>query len=300
MNFSLLESIAHIEQGILATVLETEGHTYKKTGEKALFAAGNPFPVCGNLGSLCVDQDILANGEKAWQDKRPVVMSVDMSDPLDVHIGYGTYCGGKMTILLEPIVEEHKRVYSEFRQYRERNEPVYLNHNLETGELSLSPSRSTPREHLFVEPFPRLPGLHIVGATPLCREVILRISEMAFDIHVIDWREEYLERIDEVGHVKTHLDSYPFEVDSYVLILSHSFSRDMRALEHALARGCAFIGLLSSKRRREEMYRQLEEKGATRDALERISSPVGIDIGARSDPEVAVSIVAELVRSRRQ
>ena len=68
MNLSLLDEIEKVETGILATILETEGHTYKKKSDKALFAADGPFPVYGNLGSLCVDQEIVLRGREAIAD----------------------------------------------------------------------------------------------------------------------------------------------------------------------------------------------------------------------------------------
>ena len=68
MNFSLLDKIDAIRGGILTTILRTEGHTYKKQGARALFAAGGHAPVWGNLGSVCIDQELVRQGGEALAD----------------------------------------------------------------------------------------------------------------------------------------------------------------------------------------------------------------------------------------
>ena len=59
MNFTLLDEIEKKRSAVLATILTTTGHTYKKRGDKALFEVDNPFPVYGNFGSQCVDLDLI-------------------------------------------------------------------------------------------------------------------------------------------------------------------------------------------------------------------------------------------------
>jgi xanthine dehydrogenase accessory factor len=93
---------------------------------------------------------------------------------------------------------------------------------------------------------------------------------------------------------------YPFDERSLVLILSHSFERDKEALRQAVASRCAYIGLLSSKNRRDKMFEDLLAEGISPADLKRVSSPIGIDIGGRSDPEIAISILAELIKFRNQ
>jgi len=92
----------------------------------------------------------------------------------------------------------------------------------------------------------------------------------------------------------------PFDEHSMVLVLSHSYEKDKDVLKHAFVHRCPYIGLLSSKTRRERMFEDLRRGGIAAHDLERVSSPVGIDIGARSDLEIAVSITAELIRFRNQ
>ena len=69
-------------------------------------------------------------------------------------------------------------------------------------------------------------------------------------------------------------------------------------LEQALKTGAGYIGMISSIRKRDAIYEYLTAKGMTRDRLNRVHSPIGIDIGGETPEEIAVSIVAELIQVR--
>jgi xanthine dehydrogenase accessory factor len=300
MNLALLDEIEKVENGILATILETEGHTYKKKGEKALFAADGPFPLYGNLGSLCVDQEIVLRGREAIADGAPKVITIDTSDASDALIGTGTFCGGKLTMFVEPIGDTHKAVYREVRARLESGGLFYLIHDMTTGDLSLSESAPAANADLLIEPIAPFTTLFLFGATPLAQRLVTSLEESDFKICVIDWREDYLNRFTNVATIAADKEPLPFDEHSLILVLSHSYEKDKDVLKQALECRCTYIGLLSSKTRRDRMYEDLREDGITAGEIERVSSPVGLDIGARSDLEIAVSITAELIRIRNQ
>lgn len=295
MNAALLDHIENTTKGILATILRTEGHTYKKAGEKALFLVDNPFAVYGNLGSLCVDQDIVRVGKEAYAARKPQVVKIDTSDPSDIHLGYGTYCGGMMEILLEPISEAHKVVYRELGARLDKKDTVYLRHHLRSGDISIWDTLPERNADLYVEEVaPRL-DLFMVGATPLARQLIPYLADMNFRLHIVDWRAGHLEKFEGTRDLILHDNEYPFDSRSLVLILTHSFERDKEVLKTALAKACAYVGLLSSKSRRDTLFETLAGEGVSVRDLGRVSSPVGIDLHAKTDPEIAIGIAAEIV-----
>jgi xanthine dehydrogenase accessory factor len=302
MTITLLKKIETARKGILATILRTEGHTYKKRGEKALYEVDDPLPVCGNIGAGCVDQEILTRGKEAFTEKKPKTVRIDTSDPSDIVFGYGTFCGGVIEVLLEPVLEDQKIVYRELKDHLENtghtpwDEPLYLTHDLETGAITLSRENQRIEEGVFVEVIYPPVSLFIFGATPLAYQVTNYLEEMNFWIHVIDWRASYLEKFESVDHVRLHKEFENFDRSSMVLVLSHSFERDREVLKQALLNGCAYIGLLSSSTRRDRIFEELRKEGISESMLETVSSPVGIEINSQSDPEIAVSIIAELIR----
>jgi len=296
MNFSLLDHIEEVRRGVLVTILATEGHTYKKSGAKALFSLDTSLPVYGNLGSLCVDQEIVLQAIDAHATSRPRIITIDTTGADDVHFGYGTYCGGRMDLLVEPIFREHKEVYRRVRTHFEGSGTIYLNHNLKDGALLLSQEQTPDREDRFVEALDAPAPVCLFGATPLAASIVTLLRDMHFRPYVYDWRREYLKAFQGAPHAVVRDETVVLDKHWLVLILSHSYERDMEVLFEALSKKCAYVGLLSSSKRRSAMFEELEGRGVSRRALQQIHSPVGLDLGGRSDPEIAVSIAAELVR----
>jgi xanthine dehydrogenase accessory factor len=305
MNFSLLDKIESVRSGMLATVLRTEGHTYKKQGARALFAAGEHAPQWGNLGSVCVDQELIRQGDEALAEGKPRTVRIDTSDVEDADFGYGTFCGGVMELLIEPLTDERKAVFRELRRRMEAGQHSWLVRNLDTGRLSVAGDdpageQSAPDGRAFVEPIPPLTPLYIFGATPLARRLLAALDDMDYRLHVLDWREDYLDGFASLDGVSTHLDELPFDGKAWVLIMSHHFNRDKAVLQAALARGCAFVGMLSSRTRRDRMFEELRRDGVADADLGRVASPIGLDIGGRSDAEIAVAIAAQLIEWRHR
>ena len=83
---------------------------------------------------------------------------------------------------------------------------------------------------------------------------------------------------------------------SFVLIASRSHDTDLQALRAALDTSAAFIGLLGSSRKKAAFFAALREEGMTEEQLRRVASPVGLEIGASSPAEIAVSIMAQMIQ----
>jgi xanthine/CO dehydrogenase XdhC/CoxF family maturation factor len=300
MNFSLLDKIDAVRGGILTTILRTEGHTYKKQGAHALFAAGGHAPVWGNLGSVCVDQELARQGGEAAAQRKPRTVRIDTSEVEDADFGYGTYCGGVMDILIEPLTDANKAVYRDLRRRLDSGQHSWLIHDLDTGGLRVADAEPAPDDATFVEAIPPMVPLYVFGATPLARRLVEVLDDMDFRIHVLDWRRDYLDGFAGIDGVSPHLDEIPFAGDAMVLIMSHHFHRDKAVLKEALHRRCAFVGMLSSKTRRDQMYGELRQDGVADSDLARVRSPIGLDIGGRSDAEIAVAIASQLVQWRNR
>ncbi|MEJ2722579.1 MAG: XdhC family protein [bacterium] len=295
----LLDLIDKTPGGVVGTLISTEGHTYKKAGEKALFEPGNPFPIFGNLGSLCVDQELLRVATEVVADEKPRILGIDTRDPSDVHFGYGVYCGGTMEVLIEPLTESNRGIYRRLHAFVRENRTVYLVHDLVTGNLALSETSPTPEhERMFVEKVEKRPDVFLFGATPLAERMAAELVDMAFFVHIVDWRPAYLEKFSRRDDVVAHENECVFDAESFVVILSHSFDRDREVLERALDTGCRYVGLMSSTTRRNAIYDALRGDGVAEEALVRIHSPIGKNLGGRSDAEIAVAILAELIEER--
>ncbi|MFL5241663.1 MAG: XdhC family protein [Gemmataceae bacterium] len=179
-------------------------------------------------------------------------------------------------------------------------------------EANLTPlsKRPGPRAHQGVAYLPILPRitLLIVGAGHVGQAVAQLATQVEFDVWVLDDREAYVspQRFPTasrrlVGPIETHLkDLAKKEINPsfYCLIVTRGHNHDEEALYHLATTSAAYVGMIGSKRKIKLIYEDLIAKGVSLEALKRVQAPLGLDIGSQTVPEIAVSIVAELIACR--
>lgn len=159
---------------------------------------------------------------------------------------------------------------------------------------------------IFVEPILATPTLYLFGGG----HVSLYVSKVAglagFDTVVVDDREAFANRERFPDAAATHagpweetLPELKLNEFSYLLIATRGHKGDLTCLRWALGTRARFIGMIGSKRKLIEFYKVLEREGVSTETLERVHSPVGLDIGALTPQEIAVSVVAEMIAARR-
>ncbi len=295
MNFSLLDSILRTDQGVLATIIGASGHTYKKTGQQALYAPGRIEPVHGSFGALCADQEIIERAAEARRSGKPLVISIDTTRPMDELTGSGTGCGGELRLLLEPLGRAHRRIYAQLDGHLRSGPPVFLLHELETGDLSIESQSPAANDSVYTERIEPLTPLILFGATPLARRLASMALDMDFAVRLADWRPAYLDLFRTMPGLELQKGDASPPAGACVVIMSHSYERDLAALRGALQAGCRYIGVLSSRSRRDRMFQTLAAEGFSENDFARVHSPVGLDIGAETDAEIAVAILAEII-----
>ena len=163
------------------------------------------------------------------------------------------------------------------------------------------------RAQLFVEVQHRPPTLLIVGAGHIALP-LARLGKMCdFDVVVLDDRASFAnkERFPMADQViaapfETAMQEFPLDEDTYIVLVTRGHQHDVSSLLQVLDRPSAYIGMIGSRRRVRAVFQLLEEeKGISRERFERVHSPVGLDIGSETPAEIAVSIMAEIVKVRR-
>ncbi|HEX9079582.1 MAG TPA: XdhC/CoxI family protein, partial [Desulfuromonadaceae bacterium] len=159
---------------------------------------------------------------------------------------------------------------------------------------------------VYVEPHGSAPHLVMFGAGHVGRAVAGLAKRCGFRVTVVDERPECTGReelpfADEIvcSPVTEAFGRLRLNSGSYVVIATPGHVHDFDAVRGALATPAGFIGLLGSRRKRQALMRTLEEEGFTEEQRERIVTPVGLEIGAETPDEIAVSIMGQLVRERR-
>jgi xanthine dehydrogenase accessory factor len=158
---------------------------------------------------------------------------------------------------------------------------------------------------VFVEPILPQPMLYLFGGGHVSMAVAKAASAAGFGIGVVDDRETFAnaERFPMASDIHTSYEDAFAKIHanaaSYLLIVTRGHKEDMRVLAWAVRTEARYIGMIGSKRKVLSVYKALENDGYKPEEFERVFAPMGMEIGALSPEEIAVSIVAELIAVRR-
>ena len=180
---------------------------------------------------------------------------------------------------------------------------------LETGcpqRFCLEPTTSA--EEVFVEPIIPPPLLVIAGGGHVGHAVAIEAQRVGFEVAVIDDRPEFSDAatfppgIHAVcGPVPKEIAGLPLDADSFVVLVTRGHRHDAEALAACIHRPLAYLGMIGSRRKVALVRKKFLDGGlATEAELDRVRAPIGLEIGAVTVPEIAVSIVAQLIAVRRK
>jgi xanthine dehydrogenase accessory factor len=160
---------------------------------------------------------------------------------------------------------------------------------------------------VFIEPLEAPPALYVFGAGHVGFYVARLASDAGFEVHVVDDRAAFANRERFPGAAEVVVDDIPtwlsattLPQSAYAVIVTRGHRHDLDALQALASRPLRYLGLIGSRAKVARIYEQLLAQGQTRlEALSHVHAPIGLDIGAVTPQEIAVSIVAELVAVRR-
>jgi xanthine dehydrogenase accessory factor len=159
---------------------------------------------------------------------------------------------------------------------------------------------------VFIEPIEGAPTLCLFGAGHVAQPLARMAKAVGFRVEVADDRVKFAnrERFPEADLVV--VDDFveaagrmTLGAGSYAVVVTRGHKGDVEALEAVLGRGLRFVGLLASKPKLVHVLAMLEERGVPLEELAKVHAPLGLDIGARTPEEIAVSVLAEMIAVRR-
>jgi xanthine dehydrogenase accessory factor len=161
-------------------------------------------------------------------------------------------------------------------------------------------------QELFIEVQISPPTLIIAGGGHIALPLARLGTMMGFRVVVLDDRPDFAnrERFPEVDEVLAAdfgetLCSYPIDDQTYVAIMTRGHSHDMECLLQVIESPAAYIGMIGSRRRVRGVFELVKAEGCSEEALARVHAPIGLDIGAQTPEEIALSIMSEVVKARR-
>ena len=159
---------------------------------------------------------------------------------------------------------------------------------------------------IFLEPILPAANLYIFGAGHVALNLYKMANNAGFDVTVIDDRDAYANRerfADAKEIIAQDFDQAMARLapndSSYIVIVTRGHRHDGRALAAVINSPAKYIGLIGSKRKTIAIFRELVKEGLAENLFDRVYAPVGLDIGAVTPEEIAISITAELIAVRR-
>jgi xanthine dehydrogenase accessory factor len=159
---------------------------------------------------------------------------------------------------------------------------------------------------IYIEPVLPVSTLYLFGAGHISVNLAQVAKLAGFDLVVVDDRESYANRERFPGARDIYADDFDHATSqlspsdsSFIVIVTRGHKDDMRVLRWAVETPARYVGMIGSQRKVIAVYKELEKEGTAREKLERVFAPIGLDIGAITPEEIAVSIVAEMIAIRR-
>ncbi|WP_455661150.1 XdhC family protein [Pradoshia sp.] len=289
---------------VLVILVRVEGSAYRLPGTKLVITSGGD--IFGSISGGCLESDIYERGRIVFDHPEMLRHEYDLSET-DLW-GLGIGCNGKLEIAYLPVLENEPFWY-DFMQLIITEEPCTLMVNLDEGRpLAISKSGFVYGEsgmeenklieygknqlkrqkraeillfneqHYYIDAIRPSARLIIAGKGKDAAPVIELAKRAGFSVHVLD----------------VHKLSETAELGAYWIIMNHQQEHDEHCLELALNSHAAYIGVLGPLHRTETMLQNINKLHE----IDRLHAPVGLDIGAETMDEVAISIVAELLTMR--
>ena len=161
------------------------------------------------------------------------------------------------------------------------------------------------RMDVHIDPLTPSPRLYIVGAGHVGFHLGRLAAGADFHVHVVDDREKFAnnERFPgadiSVEPIPEWLHRVDLPASAYVVVVTRGHSHDLDALRALAARDLRYLGLIGSRAKVARIYEALLQEGMPAECLDRVHAPIGLEIGAVTPAEIAVSILAELIAVRR-
>jgi len=301
----------------LATVVATRRSSPRPVGSK--LAVSESGELAGSVSGGCVESDVVLAAQEVLAGEPPRLVTYGITD--DMALSVGLPCGGEIDVFVEPlrdVVDSEERAVlftvlagddAGAKLLVREDGTVSGDGPAELAELAhdaLRVGRShVVQENVFADVFGPPPRLLVYGAVDVAEALCRAAKLLGWRTIVADARARFAtpERIpsaDEllVAWPEEALELVRPDLGTAILVLTHDDKFDLPMLTAALESDAFYVGALGSRRNQERRRGLLLEAGVPEADLDRINGPAGLDIGAESPAETALSMLAEILAVR--
>ncbi len=298
----LRKSAQWVDEGrrvLLVTVVKTWGSSPRPEG--AMLAVRDDGLVAGSVSGGCIEDDIVERTRREGQ-KATKCEVVTYGVSADDARRFGLPCGGTIQLVLEPLTRE-SGMRALLREV-ETGHLVARRLDLASGFATLHPAKASDNVAFDGKVLRTIHGpryrMLVIGASQLSKYLAQIAVGLDYDVTICDPREEYTETWDVPGVrlVRTMPDDtvQAMQLDERcaVIALTHDPKLDDLALLEALKSRAFYVGAIGSRANNTKRRERLREFELTPDEIARLHGPIGLFIGSRTPPEIAISILAQI------
>ena len=284
---------------VLATLVDTEGPSPRDEG--AMFAVSSEHDLAGAISGGCVESTIVDIADAIFDGGAPRRVSMGPDDDFDG----GPTCGGTLHIVVR---ELDAATFDAFVAAQEHGEHFALALGVDAPHamrvLHDADAISGCDERTFVLSYGPPPKMYVIGAVDVARPLLTYAKTLGFAVTIIDPRAPFAVPTRFPG--AEVLVAWPDEVlerasveeRDAIVSLAHDPKFDVPGISAALRTRAGYIGAMGSRGTTARRNEALRERGFTDADLARLHAPIGLDLGSRSPEEIALAIVAEIVKEK--
>lgn len=319
---------------VLATVVQTWGSAPRKVGAKMAFTADHS--ISGSVSGGCVEGAVVEAGLEVLETGRPRLLHFGVADETAWEVGLA--CGGIIEVFVEPldtaayqllrslilsdragagitVIQGPEEMLGHKLTAERSGKPIGgLGDGLDTAALAAAQeSRASQRlkltddVELFIDAVRPSPTLVMVGGVHIAVALTSIAKTLGYKTIVIDPRRSFGSD-ERFPHADKLIRAWPekafaeieLTTETAVAMLTHDPKIDDPALKAALNSGAFYIGALGSPKTQKTRRERLQELGFDEGQIGRIHGPIGLDINAQNPEEIALAIMAEIVRAHRR
>ena len=291
---------------VLATLVSAEGSSYRRPGARLLILSDGSR--LGSISGGCLEEDVISRAAQVRLTGRPETVVYDTTSENDLVWGVGLGCHGVVRVLLEKIAPPPAWAQALARNFAQRR-PTALtvvyggDDPAAWGTRLAAPGDCADPDRIFADMITPPVALTIFGAGDDAQPLARLARELGWQITVADPRAAFATatRFPEahalaVGRADELVAKIAPGPDTLAVVMTHHYVHDVPLLRDLLARPLAYLGLLGPKKRAEKILADLAAQGVAITAAQRarLHAPVGLDLGADSPEQVALSMLAEM------
>ena len=320
----------------IATVVDTWRSAPRMVGSAMLIS--EDLEIIGSVSGGCVEGSVIKQARETMQNGQAKLLMFGVSNEDAWTVGLS--CGGKIKVFVEPffgqraddrsqelwqkmvqnlhddlpfvltnqIHDQAKKTLVEPSQGDESISKELHKHALQALQKGESELIAIDQMPYFLHVFPRRNHLIIIGAAHVSGDLVSLAQDLDFKTTVIDPRGLFADNLRSICTPEELVKGWPEEVlpkidlgeHVYAVTLTHDPKIDDQALRWFLKSQVAYIGALGSKKTHAKRISRLQAAGFDSTEIDKIHGPIGLDIGARSAREIAVSIIAQIIATYRK